>query len=414
MQKPKRYVRIAAILLLFVAVGTGIGMLLTNRGQQSQTQIPSLPSVQASPIESYTGFALKFALLSGLGDKNTAVSPYSVYQALLMLTEGSAGDTRSELLGALQLSSQAEAREWFRSSTQRFLSVQQPARTAIANSIWIREGVPVKQTYVDILREYYLAEEYSFSEPLDATKRINLWVYDKTYRLIDKIMDHLDQSAIIVLVNTVYLKANWTTPFENTFNDTFNSPRGPVTATYLSGTVNAKVLETDSYIAVALGYVGTDIKFVAIMPKKADLKSFMTEISEKDLLGIFTELMKKEDERVKLVLPRFDIDSGIIELVPLLKQMGIKKVFDPDQADLSEMLDTSKLAGKAFASNVFHRARVKVDLYGTEAAAATAIVIKVTAVPGELKTIRIDRPFAFFLVDPSTHAILFAGSYVEP
>jgi serine protease inhibitor len=179
MQKPKRYVRIAAILLLFVAVGTGIGMLLTNRGQQSQTQIPSLPSVQASPIESYTGFALKFALLSGLGDKNTAVSPYSVYQALLMLTEGSAGDTRSELLGALQLSSQAEAREWFRSSTQRFLSVQQPARTAIANSIWIREAVPVKQTYVDILREYYLAEEYSFSEPLDATKRINLWVYDQ-------------------------------------------------------------------------------------------------------------------------------------------------------------------------------------------------------------------------------------------
>jgi serpin B len=215
-------------------------------------------------------------------------------------------------------------------------------------------------------------------------------------------------------VNTVYFKANWTTRFENMVNETFNSPRGPVRTEFLSGTVNAKIIENDDYVAVALSYTGTDVKFVALMPRRLPLKEYMSRISERDLLNMLAELLSKSDERVKLLLPKFDVDSGIVELKPLLRGMGIGRVFDPDHADLSEMLDYSKLPGKAYVSNVFHRARVKVDLYGTEAAAATAIVIRITAIPGEVKTVKIDRPFAFFLVDPSTKAILFAGSYVGP
>jgi len=414
-QDSKRFVGIFAVILLLATLAAVIVMLFERRGEMPPAvQQPAVPAVEASPLESYTGFALKFSLMAGLGDKNTAVSPFSVYPALLMLSEGAAGDTRAELLAVLGLSSQVEAREWFKSSSQRFLGVQPPAKTSIANSLWVRSGVPVKDGYVKTLETYYLAEHYSFGDTVDAARRINSWVCDKTNKLIDRIVDYLDPLTIIVLVNTVYFKANWTTRFENMVNETFNSPRGPVRTEFLSGTVNAKIIENDDYVAVALSYTGTDVKFVALMPRRLPLKEYLSRISERDLLNMLAELLSRSDERVKLLLPKFDVDSGIVELKPLLRGMGIGRVFDPDHADLSEMLDYSKLPGKAYVSNVFHRARVKVDLYGTEAAAATAIVIRITAIPGEVKTVKIDRPFAFFLVDPSTKAILFAGSYVGP
>ena len=401
-----------AAALLLVVLAVVLAVLPWMRGAAPVQ--PLAPVAEASPLESYTGFSLRFSLLAGLGERNTAVSPFSVYPALLMLSEGAAGETRAELLGALGLPSQAEAREWFRSSSQRFLGAREPAKTSIANSLWVREGVPVRSSYADVLAKYYLAEHYSFTSPSEAVQRINSWVSEKTNKLIDKIVEYLDRLTVVVLVNTVYFKANWTTPFESVVRDVFNSPEDPVQAEYLSGTVPAKVYESEDLTAVALSYEGTDVKFVVLMPKRQPLREYMGSLSAGELLEILAELLSRDDERVKLLLPKFDVDSGILEVSQLLRSMGVRKVFDPDQADLSEMLDYSKLAGRPYVSEVFHRARVKVDLYGTEAAAATAVVIRVTAVPAPVKVVKIDKPFAFLLVDPDTRAVLFAGSLVRP
>lgn len=396
-----------------IAIILAILLLIILMGFPAREQQPVKP-VSASPLESYTGFALKFSLMSGLGERNTAVSPFSVYPALLMLSEGASGTTRTEILSTLGLSSVTDAREWFKSSSERFLSVSDPAKTYIANSLWVREGTPIRSEYMGVLKEYYNAEEYFFSDPTSATNRINTWVYDKTQGMIDKILETLDQASIIVLVNTVYFKSNWTTPFDTTYKDVFLSPKGPVETDFLSGDVQAVTVETDEYTAVMLGYKGTSIKFVALMPKQSQLKDYMDTMTSKKLLQILEALLSGKEEKVHLAMPKFDVDSGILELRPLLQQMGIRSAFNPEQADLSAMLDTTHMTGKPFVSNVFHRARVKVDLYGTEAAAATAIVIKVTAIPLQLKTVKLDKPFAFFLVDPETKAILFAGSYVQP
>jgi serpin B len=400
---------VAAVLLLAALAGA---LMAFERGA---VRVGPLAPAEASPLESYTGFALKLSLAAGFSSRNTAVSPFSVYPALLMLSEGAAGDTKTEILRALGLSSQEDAREWFKSSAQRFLSAQPPAKTSIANSVWVKSGVPVKESFLATLEKRYSAESYSFSGAVDATARINSWVYNKTNGMIDKIIEYLDRSAAIVLVNAVYLKANRTTPFETVINDVFNSPKGPTRAEYLSGEVEAKLLESDEYVAVALSYAGTDVKFVALMPKKASLEEFASKLSEKDLLNVLSSVLGRGGEKVKLLMPKFDVDSGIVELRPILEGMGVRRVFDPERADLSEMLDYSKLAGKAYVSSVLHRARVKVDLYGTEAAAATAVVVKVTAARSEnIKTVKIDRPFLFFLVDPTSSAVLFAGSFVEP
>jgi len=401
---------VAAILLLAALAGA----LIAFEKGAAPTAGPFTP-VEASPLESYTSFALKLSLEAGLGGRNTALSPFSVYPALLMLSEGAAGDTRAEILKVLGLSSQADTREWFRVGSQRFLSAQPPAKTSIANSVWVREGVPVKESYVNTLGTCYSAEHYSFRYAAEAVGKVNSWVRDKTNGLTDKIVKSLDSSVALLLVNAVYFKANWTTPFETVTINVFNSPKGLVQAEYLSGTVKAKVLESDDYVAVALSYVGTDVKFVALMPKKVPLREFAGKLTEKALLNVLSSVLDRDDEEVKLQMPKFDVDSGIVELRPILESMGVRRVFDPGLADLSEMLDYSKLNEKAYVSNVLHRARVKVDLYGTEAAAATAVVVELTAArPVHAKTVKIDGPFLFFLADPSTKAMLFAGSYVEP
>jgi serpin B len=364
----------------------------------------------ASPLDSYTDFSIDLASRIGLGERNTAISPYSVYIALLMLTEGAGGDTKDELMRAMRISSLDEARNWFNSSIERFTGVERGARAEVADSVWVKEGFPVSEKYLEVVRKYYLAEVLSFRDPADAVPRINGWISNRTNGLIDKVVDGLDPRAVIVLVNTIYFKANWTTPFERVEKGDFHSPDGIETADYLRGRVKANYLDSGDYVALALSYSGTDVKFVVLMPK-GDLKGFLSGMGREKLLEIFEKLFNSSESDIDLSLPKFDIDSGPLDLESVLVSMGMKKIFIPGEADLSPMVEGSE---ELCVDKVLHRARVKVDLYGTEAAAATSVIIRLTAMPSQEISVKIDRPFAFFLVDPENKAILFAGSFVHP
>ncbi|MCD6196347.1 MAG: hypothetical protein J7J82_06145 [Staphylothermus sp.] len=410
MVRSRRLYLIIVGIVLIVAVVVGVFYYVFNRGGVGEI-------VYGKPIDSYTVFSLELLKRSGLGRNNTVVSPLSIYIALLMLTEGAGGDTRAELMKALYLSSMSDARTWFKNVLNDMLIVSDPARSNVANSIWVQEGFPINKSYVELLEEYYYAEAKYVDfvhNPSLAVRMINDWVSNKTYDLIKRIVDEssIDPLTRIVLVNTLYFKANWTTPFEIVIKDKFYSPGGEVDVDYLTGIQEVYLVETNDYIALALGYKGTDIKFVVIMPKNGDLEGFVSSLKGQDLLRIFDELFSKKPVEAKLYLPVFDIDSGVISYKKVLRDMGIVKVFDPDQADLSPMLANN--AKILYVDDVLHRARMKITIYGTEAAAATAIIIKLTAIPQELENIWINKPFLFFLVDPGNDAVLFAGSYIYP
>lgn len=410
MARSRRMYLIIVGTILIVAVVVGVFYYVFNRGGVGEI-------VYGKPVDSYTVFSLELLKRSGLGRNNTVVSPLSIYIALLMLTEGCGSDTRAELMKALYLSSMSDARSWFKDVLNDMLNVSDPARSSVANSIWVQEGFPINKSYVELLEKYYYAEAKYVDfvhNPSHVVRMINDWVSNKTYDLIKRIVDEssIDPLTRIVLVNTLYFKANWTTPFESIIKDKFYSPRGEVDVDYLTGVQEVYLVENDDYISLALGYKGTDIKFVVIMPKNGDLEGFVSSLKGKDLLGIFDELFSKKPVEAKLYLPVFDIDSGVISYKKVLRDMGIVKVFDPDQADLSPMLANN--AKILYVDDVLHRARMKITIYGTEAAAATAIIIKLTAIPQELENIWINKPFLFFLVDPGNNAILFAGSYLYP
>ncbi len=410
MIRSKSLLLVVISIILLVIVVLGILYYPFNRGGVGEV-------VYGKPIDLYTVFSLELLKRSGLGKDNTIVSPLSIYIALLMLTEGCGSDTRAELMKALYLSSMVDARNRFKEILSNILNVSDPARSSVTNSIWVQEGFPINKSYVKLLEEYYYAKAKHVDfvhNPSLAVRMINDWVSNKTYELIKRIVDEssIDPQTRIVLINTLYFKANWTTPFTRVVPGKFHSPSGEVNVDYLTGTQEVYLIETNDYIALALGYKGIDTKFVVIMPKNGDLEGFVSSLNGQDLLKIFNELFSKKPVRIELYLPAFDIDSGIISYKKVLQDMGIVKAFDPDQADLSPMLANG--AKILYIRDVLHRARLKITTHGTEAAAATAVIISLTGTIQGIEKVWINKPFSFFLVDPDSNAILFAGSYLYP
>ena len=374
-------------------------------------------TVYAKALDSYLMFSLDLAERIELGEKNIAISPLSVYAALLMLTEGSGGNTRTELLSALHLSSLDEARNWFNDMLKVLLDVSEPAKLDIANSIWIQEGFPVNKSYVDSLKENYLAEVLYADfvhDPLGAAKRINKWVYDKTHKFIDKIVDpgSIDYMTRIVLINTIYFKANWTRAFEEVALGDFHTNDKVVRVRYLRGIMKVHLLKERNYTALSLDYKGTDVKFVVIMPNNGNLVDFIQGLDKDELLGILDRLFSSRRVTVNLYLPKYDVDSGILSLKEALQELGIRSVFHPQKADLSLMVEGEQKI--LYVRDVLHRARVKVDLAGTEAAATTAVTLTFSAELLEYPMVKIDRPFIFLLVEPKSYTILFIGSIINP
>jgi len=372
--------------------------------------------VSAKPIDAYTLFTLDLLERMDFGKKNNIVSPLSIYIALLMLTEGSSGVTKEELLNALHLASLYESRMWFNNLLKDILDVEKPAKVSIANSVWVQEGFYVNYDYIDVLEKYYIAEARFVdfrSKPDLAAKAVNEWVENKTYGLIKEIIEprSIDEMTRILLVNTIYFYANWVWPFKETLQGKFYSDKGEVSVKYMRGDMTIYLLDTSEYLAVALNYWGTDVKFIVIMPKDSNLERFTNGLSKDKLLKIFSDLLSSKQVFIDLYIPKFDIDSGVISLKRILQDMGIETVFDPDKADLSFMIESREKV--LYVKDVLHRARVRISLKGTEAAAATAVVVMERAMPS-IKIVKIDRPFLFFLVEPDNNAILFAGSIVDP
>ena len=405
---------IVSIVLTVLVVSLTYNWFISNIGKEEEKP-GFIPIVYANTLDAYTSFSLELLEKIGFGEKNTVVSPLSIYIALLMLSEGAHGSTREELLNALHLRDLEEARIWFKNLLYRLRNkTSDKAILEIGNSVWVKKYFNVNKSYVRLLINNYLAEYYNFTSIYRVVDRVNEWVNNKTHGLIDKIIDYgdIDELTLILLINTLYFKANWTKPFEYIETEEFHTINGTVKTDFLVGEMYIHYLEENNYVAVALSYRGTSIKFVAIMPKNGDLKGFIEEIGYAGLLDILHKLFESKRRSVELHIPMFDIDSGKIDLKNILYEMGIREVFDKTKSDLRYMIASKEYTpGLLYVKNVFHRARMKITLSGTEAGAATFIGVKAL---GYVESVKFDKPFLFLLVEPSEYTILFAGSYVSP
>jgi serpin B len=356
------------------------------------------------------------------GDENVFFSPFSISSALAMTYAGAGGETEAEMADALHFDLAQDALHPAFNAIDLELNgrdeLEEPYEgdgfeLSIVNAVWGERGFPFLNSYLDVLAVNYGAglrlADFS-GDPEGSRTTINDWVSDQTN---DRVNDLLPEGSIsagtrLVLTNAIYFKAPWLYPFDedNTEADSFTTLSGSsVSVSMMHQTVDASYAEVGDVQAVELPYNGGELAMLLLVPDAGTFESFEESLDYEAYEEIVGQL---EEHRVYLGLPQFEFDFAL-SLVDALRALGMEDAFNPDAADFSGIDGARDL----YVSNVLHKAFVSVDEIGTEAAAATAVVVDVTAIPGETVTLTIDRPFLFVIRDIPTDTILFIGRVVE-
>ncbi len=373
-----------------------------------------------------TAFALKlYHFLSREKTENIFFSPYSVSIALAMTYAGARGQTQAEMADTLHFTlPQERLHPAFNALDQYFLSLGQAAQSSeenqlfrlnIANALWGQQGYEFLSEFLDTLAENYGAglRLVDFSaDPEAARQKINQWVSDQTEQKIKDLIPPgaIDDLTRLVLTNAIYFNAAWQYPFQKgaTIEKPFTLLNGEQTLVPMMK-LNESLLygEGENYQLVSLPYQGESLEMVVILPAAGQFESVRDRIT---LDWLTQALQGRQSHTVNLSMPKFKVETNY-SLVDALSSLGMPTAFQPDQADFSAMNGKREL----FISDIVHKAFVNVDERGTEAAAATAVIVGITSVlPEEPVTMTIDRPFIFLIRDYQNGAVLFLGQVTNP
>ena len=340
-------------------------------------------------------------------NKNLVVSPFNIYVALLMLYEGTNSATKKELGSVLGIYD-SDACTVYRDLISKLpLGGDNDTRLYLANGAWLRNSFPFKESYVNKIRSCYQGDISYFANTKELIKEVNEWVKERTRGLIKEFLVGVPDNTVAVLVSAIYLYALWLEEFKSSTHIMFWTGEKYVEANAMEvkGS-HLKVVESDNYLAVEIPYRGSNLSMVVIMPK--DFRETLAN-HRNLILEALKRLDATENRGATLRMPKFEFEfkSSVKEN---LKSLGVREVFLPGVADLRGMADVPR--GAIWVDDVIHQAIIKVNEKGTEAAAATAIIIVTALVP--VTVIEINKPFIFIIRDRDTGVILFIGHVVDP
>ena len=286
-------------------------------------------------------------------------------------------------------------------------------RLNIVNAIWGQKDYHFLPAFLDVLAENYGAGLRTLdfiNAPEKSRLIINKWVSDQTEGRIEDLITQgmIDIFTRLVLTNAIYFNAAWQYPFSEDANrdGLFYLLDGKeVTVPMMNQTESLGYAEDADYQAVELPYDGGELSMVIFLPRDGHFETFEGALDAEQVNAIINTL---EQRQVALTMPKFEFESAF-KLKPVLVAMGIPVAFS-ESADFSGMTGGRDL----YISEVVHKAFVSVDEAGTEAAAATAVIMKVTALPSAPVEVTVDRPFIFIIRDIETGTILFLGRIVDP
>lgn len=355
-------------------------------------------------------------------EDNVVLSPYSIFTALAMTYEGAHGDTASEMSDALHILQSNESFHAYVHYLYQVLNAQKDYTISTANALWVKEHYPLLPVYTDLIATYYggNSTELDFSDPSLAAAIINSWIELHTQNLIHDLLSPSDIDPLntaLILTNAIYFKGTWLVQFDehNTTQRPFERSNGDsvdVDTMRLTQTATLfNYTETDIMQVVELPYAGSDISMVLALPKDgstiADVVDAMDDEHYEALIGSMTQT------EADIYLPKFTIESPVYRLKNDLIALGMPTAFSPN-ADFSGMNGV----GELFIDDVLHKAYIEVNEEGTEAAAATAVIMKLTSTANDTPPSRVvfdaDHPFVFLIQHNPTGTILFLGTVNDP
>lgn len=378
----------------------------------------SAPAVQASN-------AFAFDLHRQLATKpgNLAYSPASISIALAMTFGGARGETAAEMTKVMHFPAADALHGGWATAVKHWQTANEDYALATANRLFGEKTYTFEKAFLD-------ATKASYGAPLDPRdfrndssgqrSFINGWVEKQTRKRIVDLLPPpaIDAETRLVLVNALYLEAEWQTQFAETATRAdgfFVGASKSVKTPMMNKTSAYRYAATDGVQLLEMPYEGGDLSMVVLLP---DARDGLAAVEKKlDATTLAGWMGKMKHERVWLTLPKFEIDPPeAIDLADTLKGMGMPLAFDPDRADFTGIANPPNPADRLYIGHVFHKAFVAVDEAGTEAAAATAVVMPRagSAAPADPTRFQADHPFLFFIRDVKNDAILFVGRVSDP
>ncbi|KAM5219431.1 serpin B3-like isoform 1-T2 [Hipposideros larvatus] len=362
--------------------------------------------------------------------ENVFYSPFSVMSALAMTYLGSRGHTASEIQKVLHFN---EATENTKGDAEKSGNVHHQFQTLltelnkptddyelnIANKLYGEKKFPFLQEYTNNVKKFYLAsvESADFKNSTEESRMmINSWVESQTN---EKIKDLLPQGSfseltILVLVNAVYFKGQWNKKFDpkRTEQGDFWLNKGTSKRVQMmkqSGRFNFTSLEDMQAKVLEIPYKGKDLSMLLLLPNEIDgLQKLEDNLTAEKLIE-WTSSQHMRNTHVDLHLPRFKVEASY-DLVATMKALGMRDAFSPQDADFSGMTGRRDL----MLSKIVHKSFVEVTEEGTEAAAATAILVIKGCEAPYYENFHCDHPFLFFIKHNKTNSILFLGRVSSP
>jgi serpin B len=358
---------------------------------------------------------------------NLFFSPYSISSALAMTYTGARGNTATEMADVLNLWSPKPpmtADTYREKIASAFGTLQKQLQADpktsgyqlnIANALWGQKGFGFLQAFLDSNKKYFGSglTELDFEQPEAARKTINIWIEEQTRQKIKDLIPSggLDRMIRLVLTNAIYFKGDWAIKFktQDTKPAKFNiTADKTVEVPMMYQKQNFEYGETDTVQILQMPYKGNALAMMLILPKAGGT----IDTVDKQIVANPASVTSVRRRKVELdvYLPKFKLTCGTLEMKGILQDMGMKEAFT-DSADFSGMTGKKDLC----ISKVMHKAFVEVNEEGTEAAAATAVGMTLTAMPLNPPVFRADRPFIFIIRENTgAQTILFMGRVCNP
>lgn len=381
----------------------------------------SLPA--ATTTVDSLGLAVLRSLAAARPTENLVLSPTSIATALAMTRAGAAGSTATQLDAVLHSSDPAtlaasmNALSLALAARNRTVARPDGSTAAVSwtqvTSLWAQQGLTLRAPFLDTLAADYGTGVHTVdyrSDPQAARDVVNAWVARQTDGRLPALLapGSFDTATRLLLVDAVHLTAPWLTAFETTAtrSGSFSPADGPtVQVPFMHTTADLGYATGPGWQAVDLPYAGDELSMVVVLPDAGTLAGFETSLTAQRLTAVFDAL---HSTPVALALPRWHTTSEV-SLSRVLSDLGMPVAFTA-AADFSGMTASEPLQ----IGTIVHQATITVDEAGTEAAAATAVAMRPTAVLADPVPVRVDRPFLFALRDRATGVVLFLGQVTTP
>jgi len=361
--------------------------------------------------ESSADFALKLFRATAKGEKNALVSPLSVMIALAMTANGANGETKAQMEALLGGGMDIDDLNGYLYTYMKSLPTTEKAKLALANSVWFREGFVADKEFLQKNADYYSADVYRAPFDKKTCDDINRWIEENTDGMIKKMLDGIDEDAVMYLINTVLFDAEWQNVyFEDQIRDgSFTTADGKSRNVTMMHSDETNFIDDGKATGFIKPYMD-GYSFVALLPNEGvSLDSYLESMTG---AGFLAAVKGAKKETVIATMPKFEYGYKTT-MNDILKSLGMTMPFDREKADFSDLAVSSD--GNIYINRVIHQTYISVGEKGTRAGAATIVEMDCESAGyvENYHTVTLDRPFVYAIIDNATGLPIFIGTVTD-